>query len=181
MHAGIVLVARLAEIAKGPERPAVERILRDERAELRLAQKDRASGVFDCGQPAEHEVSVGDSGDGPARDSKSTDRRSAAQEHLDARLATRRVGDDERPVGRQIECGRVEEPSRFGANRDQFACALESGRSDEHGVSAPIEDEVIAPGCLLAAGDLLEASGDVRGEGRDGRQVLDFPQSRRGG
>ena len=83
--------------------------------------------------------------------------------------------------GRQIECGRVEEPSRFGANRDQFACALESGRSDEHGVRAAIEDEVVAAGCLLAAGELLEATGDVRGEGRDRGQVVDFPQSRRRG
>ena len=80
----------------------------------------------------------------------------------------------------QIEGRRVEQPSRFRANRNQLASALESCGSDEDRVGAPIEDEVVAARRLLAGGELLKAAGDVCGERRDRRQRLDLRPLRRG-
>ena len=175
MHGGVVLVAGLAQRTEGAQRPAVGGVLRDQRAQLGLTQEDRI-GRCTRSRPSPPSTRLPAVMRGTARAGQPEpgDRRSRSQEHLHARFAAGRVGDDERVVVAEVECRRVEQASRLGADRDQLACGVETGGSDEDRVGAPVEDEVVARSRLLAGGHLLEAAGDVGGKRRDRRQRLDL-------
>jgi hypothetical protein len=63
------------------------------------------------------------------------------------------------------ERGRIDDAARFRADLHDLPRARLLFVEPIHGVAAAIEDEVLAGGGLLKAGDLAKPAGDVRGHG----------------
>src|SRR5207248_9399336 len=88
-------------------------------------------------------------------------------EDLDPLTVVRRVGDDEGPVRRHGECGRIDDAARLGADLDDFPGAREVIIEAEDGMAAAIEHECLPRVRLLESGDLTKSPGYVGWNGVD--------------
>ena len=168
VHVDVILMTGPPQFSKTPPGLAVDGVLRDQGAMLRLADEDRAAGVFDRGEPVEHEIAERDASDGATRQAESTQRRAAGEKDLHAGVAAGCVRDEERAIRGEIERGRIQHATLFSADLDQLGGGIEAARGDVDRMRTAVEDEVVACRRLLTAGEILEAAGDVRRKRGDG-------------
>jgi hypothetical protein len=135
------------------------------RSGFRLRQQDARAGVLQRPDAVQHAVAEHHAILGSAAHHETADPQSRRGEDLNALATIRRVGDDKRAVGRHGERGRIDDAARFGADLHDLPRARLLFVEPIDGVAAAIEDEVLAGGGLLKAGDFAEAAGDVGGDG----------------
>jgi len=159
----IVLLARRAQ---GPERSdgrPVERVLRDERAVFRLADQHRSARVLERADPAHYLTVQHDERRLAGGQGESPQRGTGDMEHLHATPVSRRVGHHERAVVGQVERRWPQDAAAFGADLNDLPHAIvrRGDRIDRMG--APIEDEELAVGRLLARGHLFDPASQMGG------------------
>jgi hypothetical protein len=164
MHVAVLFLAGCAQRAEAPDRPAVDGVLRDERARFWLADEDGAAAVLDRSDAAQHHAVEDDHGRVALGEGEAPEAGAARVEHLHASDPSRRIRDNERPVVGEVERRRAEDAAGFGANLDDPADAVACRGNGEYRVRAAVEDEIPAVGGLLAGGHLLDLPHEVGGK-----------------
>jgi hypothetical protein len=126
------------------------------------------AGVLQRADAIHREVINGNASLRPPWKRKAADWKTDGVENLNALGSARGIGDDERAVGGDGKRGGVDDAARLGADPDDLPGAGLRLVDAEHGVGAPIENEVLSGRGLLKAGGLSKTSGDVGGN-RAGR------------
>src|SRR5580765_8621048 len=111
-----------------------------------------------------HEVIDGDARNRTAWKREAADRKTDGVENLNALQSARGIGDDERAVGSDGKRRGIDDASGLGADPDDLPGTGLPFVDAEHGMRAPIEDEVLSRRGLLKARGLSKTSCDVDGD-----------------
>ena len=123
------------------------------------------AGVLQRADAVHREVINGNASLRPPWKRKAADRKTDRIENLNTRGSARGIGDDERAVGSDGERGGIDDAPWLGADSDDLPGTGLRFVDTEHGVGAPIENEILSGRRLLKAGRLSKTPGDVGGNG----------------
>ena len=137
---GIAFVACRAEASDAAHRLAVDVVLGDEAAAIRLADEDALSREVKRPHAVQGQAVEGHARQGARRQLEAADALPVRVEHLDALLLPRRVGDREGAVGRRGEGGRRQQAPGLAADGDERDGTRAAGVDARDGMVPAIED-----------------------------------------
>ena len=174
----IVLESGGSQPADAALRVAAGRVLGEERSALGMTDEQRAAGVLDRARAIQHQVVDRDACGWLARKKEAGHACALRVEGLDPLLKAGNVGDDDAPVARDVEAGRLNDAPFFAADLDDLLGARSCGVDGEDGLPSPVEHVVHAARRLLEVDRGLERADEVRRKAADRAKDLDLNGSR---